>query len=193
MKKTDRRTTYTKNVIKNSLLDILEKKNFTDVTVTEVCRNADINRGTFYLHYTNITGVLNEIIDEVFQNTKSLFEHLNIDNADPSARCRTPFCQHIQNSGKSKIVFLDDSLTGYIIKKMYNYYKKDFIDQLTAASDLTERQAYAVFIFQMNGCFAVNKAMHWNRPDNKEWCPVQTTIDEFIHHGIQGFMNQKNL
>lgn len=192
MKKTDRRTIYTKNAIKNSLLDVLQKKNFTDVTVTEVCRNAEINRGTFYLHYTNMTGVLNEIIDDVFQNAKSLFEHLNLDNYNPSSRCKTPFCQHIQNSGKSKVIFLDDTLTGYIIKKLYNYYKEDFIAQLTAISDLTEKQAYAIFIFQMNGCFAVNKAMHWNCPDNKEWCPVQETIDGFIQRGIQGFIGKNN-
>jgi DNA-directed RNA polymerase specialized sigma24 family protein len=50
-KKEDRRIRYTKQVIKDTLLQLLEKNHFAKITVTELCRRAEINRGTFYLHY----------------------------------------------------------------------------------------------------------------------------------------------
>ena len=49
-KKQDRRTRYTRQTIKDTFLELLKQKSFTKITVTEVCKNAEINRGTFYLH-----------------------------------------------------------------------------------------------------------------------------------------------
>lgn len=49
--KNNRRTKYTINLIKESFLFLLETKKLPQITVTEICNYADINRGTFYLHY----------------------------------------------------------------------------------------------------------------------------------------------
>ena len=52
-RKQDRRTRYTRQTIKDTFLEIVKaQKSFTKITVTaEICKNAEINRGTFYLHY----------------------------------------------------------------------------------------------------------------------------------------------
>ena len=47
-RKQDRRTRYTRQTIKDTFLELLKQKNFTKITVTEICKNAEINRGTFY-------------------------------------------------------------------------------------------------------------------------------------------------
>ncbi|MDO4541939.1 MAG: TetR/AcrR family transcriptional regulator [Bacillota bacterium] len=193
MAKTDRRTLYTKGVIKDALLEKLQEKIFTEITVTEICRTAEINRGTFYIHYDNLTAVLNELIDEVFQGSKSLFQHLGLDsNGESASKCSLPFCLHVQKCKKYKAIFLDDSLTCYTIKRLSNYFKEEFVENLMAKSALTRKQAEAIFIFQINGCFAVNKAVHWNQDTSRNWCPIQGTIDDFIANGIQGFIKKNN-
>ena len=53
-RKQDRRTRYTRQTIKDTFLELLTQKSFTKITVTEICKNAEINRGTFYLHYYDI-------------------------------------------------------------------------------------------------------------------------------------------
>ena len=45
--KEDRRTRYTRQVIKEAFLKLLEEKEYPKITVTEICRLAEINRGTF--------------------------------------------------------------------------------------------------------------------------------------------------
>ena len=45
-KRTDRRTQYTRKVIKDALLDLLEEKAISTITITDICRMAEINRGT---------------------------------------------------------------------------------------------------------------------------------------------------
>lgn len=51
-----------------AFLELIEKKDFTYITVKEICEKAGVNRSTFYLHYENIGDLLAEsaqhIIDE---------------------------------------------------------------------------------------------------------------------------------
>ncbi|ANY66205.1 hypothetical protein BBD42_06810 [Paenibacillus sp. BIHB 4019] len=49
--KNNRRTKYTTELIKQCFLALLETRKLPQITVTEICKQADINRGTFYLHY----------------------------------------------------------------------------------------------------------------------------------------------
>ena len=57
MKKEDRRVRYTKLAIRESFLALLSEKPIEKISVTEICKRADINRGTFYSHYDDIYSV----------------------------------------------------------------------------------------------------------------------------------------
>ena len=67
--KDNRRTLVTKNLLKESLLELLKDKPLEKITVTEIAKRADINRGTFYLHYDSPKGLFadteNELMDEI--------------------------------------------------------------------------------------------------------------------------------
>ena len=51
---TDRRTKYTKSVIRQALFDLLKEKPLNKITVTDICKMADINRSTFYSYYEDV-------------------------------------------------------------------------------------------------------------------------------------------
>jgi AcrR family transcriptional regulator len=61
----DRRTRKTRGLIKQALIDLLAEKDIKDISVSELSELADINRGTFYLHYTDIYDLFAEIEGEV--------------------------------------------------------------------------------------------------------------------------------
>ncbi|MTV82271.1 TetR/AcrR family transcriptional regulator [Secundilactobacillus folii] len=61
----NRRTQYTVNALKNALMALLEKKPLDKITVTEICHLADVNRGTFYLHYDSPVDLLDQIEGEI--------------------------------------------------------------------------------------------------------------------------------
>lgn len=46
----------------DSLLYLLEKKDFEFITVKDICSLANVNRSTFYLHYENTYDLLEEVI-----------------------------------------------------------------------------------------------------------------------------------
>ncbi|EHJ52088.1 TetR/AcrR family transcriptional regulator [Streptococcus macacae] len=64
------RQTETKNYIKRALIHLLKRKTFEEISVTAICREAGINRGTFYLHYLDKYDMMdklkNETISELF-------------------------------------------------------------------------------------------------------------------------------
>ena len=67
----------TRKLIKAAFAKMLsEKRTMDDITVTELVKRADINRGTFYIHYDDIYAVAedyeNELIDRFFDDTKLL-------------------------------------------------------------------------------------------------------------------------
>jgi AcrR family transcriptional regulator len=43
----------------------MQKKDFKEISITDIVKLADLNRGTFYKHYQYKEDVLNEIIDDV--------------------------------------------------------------------------------------------------------------------------------
>lgn len=56
----------TKKLIKNTFAELLmEKKELNKITVKELTDKADINRGTFYLHYDNIYEVAEDFEEEI--------------------------------------------------------------------------------------------------------------------------------
>lgn len=72
----DRRVIRTKAAIREAFLSLLQKKNAEEITVTELAREANIERKTFYLHYNNIGDIIDEIetvvIDMIAEGTKGL-------------------------------------------------------------------------------------------------------------------------
>ncbi|MEE0861689.1 MAG: TetR/AcrR family transcriptional regulator [Lachnospiraceae bacterium] len=72
----------TRQLIKKVFAEMLsEKKELGKISVSELCKRADISRGSFYSHYDDIYGVAeeyeNEMIDTFFDNAR-LFESQDI-------------------------------------------------------------------------------------------------------------------
>ena len=62
--KIDRRRRYTLSVIQEAFFALLAEVGFAKMTVADICRRAEINRGTFYLHYEDKYALLDALIDE---------------------------------------------------------------------------------------------------------------------------------
>lgn len=57
-----------RKLIKEALADLLLEKPLDKITVTDVVNRAQINRGTFYAHYTDIPDVIHHLIRHAFSN-----------------------------------------------------------------------------------------------------------------------------
>lgn len=64
----DRRVKYTKMVLKNALVELLSENSIAKITVKAICEKADVNRSTFYTHYTDQYDLLQNLKDELFDS-----------------------------------------------------------------------------------------------------------------------------
>lgn len=70
----DNRVRYTKSVLQQALLKILQRKHIDKVSVKELCEEAKVNRGTFYLHYSTPNDILMEIEQQFINENMVLFQ-----------------------------------------------------------------------------------------------------------------------
>lgn len=61
-----------------ALISMLEEKSFEYITVSEICKKAEVNRSTFYLHYENTVDLLNETVRFLLDDFKAYF-HIDIE------------------------------------------------------------------------------------------------------------------
>lgn len=61
MEKENQRVALSKRLLKDAVLGLLKKKHISGISVSELCREAQINRTTFYRHYQTPHDVLLEI------------------------------------------------------------------------------------------------------------------------------------
>lgn len=59
--KTNQRITLTKRLLQEALIRLMNDKDIANISVSELCKEAGINRTTFYYHYGNQHDVLQEM------------------------------------------------------------------------------------------------------------------------------------
>ena len=74
MNKSESKNFNTAIKMDKAFLALLEEKDFEYITVKELCKRADVNRSTFYLHYENMTDLLAESIEYMNGDFLSYFK-----------------------------------------------------------------------------------------------------------------------
>ena len=63
-KKEYRSAIRSRRLIRAALLELLQEKKFEKITVTDIVKRAEINRSTFYAHYPDVMGLLEELMED---------------------------------------------------------------------------------------------------------------------------------
>lgn len=122
---------YTKNLIKQEFIKLLNKKSLHNITVTEIAKQCKIERKTFYYHYENLPQLVKEIFDEELEDViKEFNETLSWEESFISA---TKFI--LENKKVVKHMYESDykvelekyifSLSGEIMRKYIERVAKD--------------------------------------------------------------------
>lgn len=73
----DRRARRSRKLLKESLLELMRKKAFSEISVRDVTDRADMNRGTFYLHYSGTAELLRSLEEDLMEELQALIdEHI---------------------------------------------------------------------------------------------------------------------
>ena len=83
---TDRRIRKTRAALKKSLTTLMQQKSVKDISVKELTEMADVNRGTFYLHYKDVFDLLEQSENDLLDELHQLIDHISGDTVknDPA-------------------------------------------------------------------------------------------------------------
>ena len=116
-----------RKLINEALADLLTEKPLDKITVTDVVKRADINRGTFYAHYKDIPDVVDHLIQQTF------------------AAIRDALMAQSQNPGDMGLALL--STIQMILEEDLAFYQK--IMNSSASSILNEQLVSIVLDFML--------------------------------------------
>lgn len=199
-RKTDRRTIYTRNVIKDALLDALSEKSFEQITVTDVCRRAEITRATYYLHYQSLTEVLDELLNDALQmadmdckeqdeNALQILNLLAGEQADnlKEKESLLPVCHRVAQLPKYQVIFHDETISGYVVNRIYQCQRQRLAPVFEKELHLTKKEAEMLTLFVITGTYNVNKSLHWKK--NNLWYQIHSMLLKFTAGGYECLKN----
>lgn len=111
-----------RRMIQRALVELLQEKELDKITVTDIVTRADINRGTFYAHYADISGVLDSIMENVCQTIREALEKQPLWAKAPDARI---VLQHLQRMLESDPEFYRNAIRCCFSKRMRKVFKKN--------------------------------------------------------------------
>lgn len=163
----DARILKTKQKIKDSLMFLLHSKRIGEISISELCKKASINRNTFYTHYSSPEAVLTDIADEL---STELFTMLS--------KCENPMqiaikaCEHTQiNIDVYKMLMQNDAEKVYLKPSIIHSKTMMLYKVHNADGRFSQIQLDMINEFLVNGVIALMK--NWIEND----CPVSP---EFI-------------
>ena len=186
----DRRVKYTKKVIKDTFLSLLEKKDISSISVKELCDIADVNRGTFYRYYEDIYDLLKKIEEEFIEEIRESNSIVHMSNHSIYTFTKE-ILDIFENNKKlvrilfnadSNIYFLDDVLEVAYEKCIGNWESNIDIN------DYNELENSVVFIF--NGALGVIN--YWVKNDfNISSDLLAKYIEKYCLGGVSKFIPKK--
>jgi len=173
---TDRRVRYTKMVLRDSILDLLKNKSLNQISITELCKAADINRNTFYKHYNTPYEIIREMEDEMFNALMDSIKEFDTINDIILASCRTME----RDKKMSVIIFSETDSSSLLSKALSSFRKTDITAQMNSGATLQQSLLDKVYLFGEQGTIAIMK--DWVLGGFKE---SPETIAEIISYLIQ--------
>ncbi|MGI6362087.1 MAG: TetR-like C-terminal domain-containing protein [Bacillota bacterium] len=160
--KEDRKTRYTRMVLRDSLMELMKNKPITKITITELCKKADINRSTFYAHYTDQHDLLRKIEDDTLLWLKdAIVNVLGKTDKSETIAVMEKICQYfVENSQHLQILMSEQGDVDFQKELFILIYEQCGIaSSILTYTGLDIDEDY--FIFIING--SVGLMHHWLR------------------------------
>ncbi len=108
--KSDRRVKYTKTVLKDALVHLMQSQHISSISVKSLCEIADINRSTFYTHYSDPYDLLRQIEEDVMANLKLHLEKQEyVDDLPVTAQAMSRILEYAKENAELFKVLLSEN------------------------------------------------------------------------------------
>ena len=170
-------------LMNEALILLLEKKEYSFITIKEICEKAGVNRSTFYLHYETMNDLLSETIEYVGKKIHKKFNNKVLDKQTiknskledlflVTPEYLLPYLEFLkENKAIYKIAYSQPNVLKeqYIVSHLFKNIFEPILDRFLVPR---EEQKY-MMSFYINGMSAV--MIEWIKNDCK--VEIQTILN----------------
>ena len=186
-KPVDRRVRKTKRQLRLALMQLMSEKNVKDISVRELAAIADINRGTFYIHYKDVYDLLSQLEDEMAAGLSAVCQKHNPDEYDGNTFPYLSDLYHFiaENADMCRVLLGangDKAYTDRICRILRDDHLYDFVSNFHKDADPTLIDYFCAFIISGN----LSLALRWIATGMQE-TPDEMAIlaGKIITQGVQ--------
>ena len=155
-KKENRRVRMTRRLMKDAMLDLLEERDLSGISVTAICEKADVHRSTFYHYYTEPSDLLREIEQDILEQIPSLPLPLDQQEEEGLLRVTTAFFDFARENEKVFRILFSESVNADFSSKMVDLL---CLKQMSGVVYRDEQSSRYLKLFIANG--AVGMLREW--------------------------------
>lgn len=189
--KTDLRIQKTRAAVQNALFDLLGEKELSRISISELCRHAQINRKTFYRHYRSTADIIEELENSLLGELSAILRVGNNSIFDVGAVFRDISAAIEKNQDVLiKVMRLNpELLTGGKIKAMMC---RATSLSLKSAGTISDAAADVAAEFAVSGVLAIYSA--WLNGGCKGDLTMLTEVSaKMAAHGLTAFVSNDKL
>lgn len=187
----DKRCRKTRKAIKTSLIKLMIEKDISNITITEIAEEADINRKTFYAHYRDLYDILDEIENDLIEK---LFRIL--DNADILKSMYNPYplfkelTSEINKDFEFYKLLVQSKNYNSLLNKIQGVFKERFLE-LSNGTIKTDKEILSFIIdFISSGITSAYK--EWFSSERKiSLEQLSKSLSMLIGNGLNSLMENK--
>lgn len=139
-----------KNLIKKALAKLIHTKDVSKITVSDIIREADISRGTFYAHYADVNSVVEQIECEELQKIIDFVNRFGVERVtDNVGTFIKMICEYLSNDMEYYRMLTQSNMLDSFIWRLVNIYYDRLLEALISTEkhrDIDEANLYLLYI-----------------------------------------------
>lgn len=163
MNKNESKYFNTAKKMDDALLTLLERKDYEFITIKDICKEANVNRSTFYLHYENVADLLSEVIENSNEEFNLAFSSIEKKNPMYSSKKELMFIKdeylipYLTFVKKNKKLYqiIKNNFSLFDADKIENDIYKNFIDKILAKYEIENEYKNYYFDYFKSGINAI--------------------------------------
>lgn len=187
--KMDRRKKYTRMVLKDCLIQLLKEKPISAVTVKELCALADINRSTFYSHYTDQYDLLDKISEEIVDDMYQTLNQYNFKKEEEVLQMTEKILEYVADKSDLCQILLskngDTTFKKRVMELTHTVIMGKWIDEFHLRGKLSE---YIPLLVVSGGIDVIESWLANGKKESPK--EMAALIHYFTNHGLAGFRNR---
>ena len=164
MKNADLRIIKTKKALYNALINLMKKKTFEEIKVSDICDEALINRSTFYAHFDDKYSLLSNMLDNLKQQFISELNNKenNINNSkEYYIEVIKIFLTHIEREKDTYLSIAINNRNSILTDMIYDVIDNDVTHTLKHDESLESSVIPKTIISKFYIGAVVNVGMYW--------------------------------